>query len=110
MATTTSSIHRANASNGFNVSFQIDHTIGDDHAIIRIMHSSPGRVKNVDLDVPLTEFGELIRSLQMVLDDAHHETWCKRCEGSGEIPALSGMGFPHMRDTCPSCDGKGIVR
>ena len=110
MATTTTSIHRANDRDGFSVSFQIDHTIGADNALLIAMHTSPGRARTVELDVPLSEFPELIKSLQMILDETPlPDQWCKNCNGSGEVPALNGMGFPHMRDTCPVCHGKGMA-
>lgn len=113
MATTLTSIHKANDANGFTVSFQLDHVIGATHAQLLVMHESPGRVRNVEIDVPLTEFPELIKSLQLILEETptgnSSDAWCSHCGGSGQISmglsAISITGFP-----CPECDGKGMRR
>lgn len=109
MATTVTSIHRANDRDGSNVSFQIDHTIGENHALLTVIHTSPGRVKTVELDIPLSEFSELIRSLTLVLEEAPlPEKWCGMCMGSGEIPLSPEL--PTDMVPCPSCDGRGLAR
>ena len=104
MGTTLTSIHRANNSNGYNVSFQLDHTIGENHAIFHVFYSSPGHTREVELDVPLTELSELIKSCQQILDESptRHD-WCGTCKGSGEIPEPNAVPSP-----CPTCGGTGM--
>lgn len=105
MPTTLTSIHKANDANGFTVSFQLDHVIGASHAQLLVMHESPGRVRNVEIDVPLTEFPELIKSLQLILDETStRENWCVTCGGSGSV--TTELTFSTV--TCPDCGGRGM--
>lgn len=109
MATKLTSIHKANDSNGFAVSFQLDYEIGANDFQMHITHSSAGRIRETELDIPLSEVADVIKSLTQIMEEKpSRENWCVNCGGSGEVPALNGMGFPHMRDTCPDCKGKGI--
>lgn len=109
MATKLTSIHKANDSNGFAVSFQIDHEVGANDFQLHITHSSPGRIRETELDIPLSEVAELIKSLTQIMDEKpSRENWCVNCAGSGEVPG-DLEDFIHTIP-CPDCGGKGIHR
>jgi len=107
MATTLTSIHKANDSNGFSVSFQIDHEVGANDFQLHITHSSPGRMRETELDIPISEVAELIKSLSQIIEETPtRENWCVNCAGSGEVenPLDDYIG----NVPCPDCGGKGI--
>lgn len=107
MATKLTSIHRANDANGFAVSFQIDHVIGANDFQMHITHSSPSRIRETELDIPLTEIAEIIKSLTQIREETpSRENWCVNCSGSGEVPNSSDIFIGHV--PCPDCGGKGM--
>lgn len=107
MATTITSIHKANDSNGFNVTFQVDYLIGASHAVMHIVHTSPGRTRNTEIDVPLLELVELQKTIAQILDESPaNPLWCSTCKGAGEIATeLTGSIV-----SCPDCGGRGMVK
>lgn len=109
MATTLTGIHKANDSNGFMVSFQIDYVVGQNHTEWHITHSSPGRMRETEIDVPLSEIPEVIKTLTQVLENAAvKESWCGVCMGSGEVPI--NLFDPTESAPCEACGGRGIAR
>lgn len=107
MATTLTSIHRANDSNGFAVSFQLDYTEGNNDFQMHVTHSSPGRIRETELDIPLTEIPELFKSLIQIMENgpAANSSWCSHCKGSGEVPGVS----PGINIMCDACEGRGMA-